>query len=239
LSGAPEPDPGGFAARLARIRARMEAAARRAGRDPESVTLLPVSKTFPVAAIREAVAAGLTCFGESRVQEALPKIEALGPGVTWHLIGHLQRNKAAHAVGAFALIHTLDSERLADRLERFAAERGVVQDVLVEVNIAREPQKSGVDPDGAEGLVRAAASHAHLRVRGLMGMAPYADDPEAGRPHFRALFRLFERMAQNGPKGVTMDTLSMGMSGDFEVAIEEGATLVRIGTALFGEREAA
>jgi pyridoxal phosphate enzyme (YggS family) len=229
----------GFAARLAAVRGRIAAACARAGRDPAGVTLLPVTKTVPVAALREAVAAGLNCFGESRIQEALPKMAALGPGIGWHLIGHLQRNKAARAVGAFTLIHSLDSARLAERLEHLAAPRGLVQAVLVEVNVAREAAKTGVVPEDAEDLVRVAATLKHLKVRGLMGMAPYAEDPEAARPYFRALKALADGIAQKGIGGVTMEVLSMGMSGDFEVAVEEGATLVRVGTALFGAREAA
>jgi pyridoxal phosphate enzyme (YggS family) len=230
--------PDGFAARLADVRARIDAAARRAGRDPAGVTLLAVSKTFPLSSLREAVAAGVTCFGESRVQEALPKIAALGPGIAWHLVGHLQRNKAARAVGAFALIHSLDSLRLAERLEQEAAERGLVQDVLVEVNPAGDPHKYGVAPGDAEALCRAAGAMPHLNVRGLMGMAPYDPDPEKARPHFAALTALADGIAQKGPRGVTMEVRSMGMSGDFEVAVEEGATLVRVGSALFGAREA-
>jgi PLP dependent protein len=230
---------GAFAERLAHVRARIDAACRRAGRDPAAVTLVAVSKTFPVAAIREAVAAGVTVFGESRIQEALPKMEALAdvPGLAWHLVGHLQSNKAVKAVGTFALIHSVDTLALAERLDRLAAERGVVQDVLIEVNVAGEATKHGVAPGETEALVAAAAALSHLRVRGLMGMAPYADDPEAARPHFRRLAALLREIAQNAPGGVTMDTLSMGMSDDFEVAIEEGATLVRIGTRLFGGRE--
>jgi PLP dependent protein len=230
---------GAFAERLAHVRARIDAACRRAGRDPAAVTLVAVSKTFPVAAIREAVAAGVTTFGESRIQEALPKISALAdvPGLAWHLVGHLQRNKAVKAVGPFALIHSVDTLALAERLDRLAAERGLVQEVLVEVNVAGEATKHGVAPEDAAALVGAAAALAHLRVRGLMGMAPYAADPEAARPHFRRLAALLREIAQNAPGGVTMDTLSMGMSDDFEVAIEEGATLVRIGTRLFGGRE--
>jgi pyridoxal phosphate enzyme (YggS family) len=230
---------GAFAERLAHVRARIDAACRRAGRDPAAVTLVAVSKTFPVAAIREAVAAGVTVFGESRIQEALPKMEALAdvPGLAWHLVGHLQSNKAVKAVGTFALIHSVDTLALAERLDRLAAERGVVQDVLIEVNVAGEATKHGVAPGETEALVAAAAALSHLRVRGLMGMAPYSDDPEAARPHFRRLATLLREIAQNAPGGVTMDTLSMGMSDDFEVAIEEGATLVRIGTRLFGGRE--
>lgn len=233
-----------FAERLAGVRARIDAACRRAGRDPAGVTLVAVSKTFPVAAIREAAAAGVTTFGESRIQEALPKIAALAdlPGLTWHLVGYLQRNKAAKAVGTFALIHSVDTIALAerlDRLARLAGERGIVQDVLIEVNVAGEATKHGVAPSEAAALVAAAGACTHLRVRGLMGMAPYSDDPETARPHFRRLAALARDIAQNAPEGVTMETLSMGMSDDFEVAIEEGATLVRIGTRLFGGRETA
>jgi len=230
-----------FAERLADVRARIDAACRRAGRDPAGVTLVAVSKTFPVEALREAVAAGVTTFGESRIQEALPKIEALSdvPGLTWHLVGHLQRNKAVKAVGAFALIHSVDSIALAERLDRLAAAHGLVQDVLVEVNVAGEATKHGVAAGGAAALVAAAGALPHLRVRGLMGMAPYSDNAEAARPHFARLAALAQEIAQNEPEGVTMDTLSMGMSDDFEVAIEEGATLVRIGTRLFGGRETA
>jgi pyridoxal phosphate enzyme (YggS family) len=230
-----------FAERLAGIRARIDAACQRAGRDPAGVTLVAVSKTFPVAAIREAAGAGVTVFGESRIQEALPKMEAVAdlPGLTWHLVGHLQRNKAAKAVGAFALIHSVDSAALAGRLDRLAGEQGIVQDVLIEVNVAGEATKHGAAPDDAPSLAAAAGALRHLRVRGLMGMAPHSDDPEAARPHFMRLAALARRIAQNPPEGVTMDTLSMGMSDDFEVAIEEGATLVRVGTALFGERDTA
>lgn len=229
----------GFADRLARVRARIDAACGRAGRDPSAVTLLAVSKTFPLTALREAVDAGLTRFGESRVQEALPKMAAMGPGIAWDFVGHLQRNKAAKAVGAFGLIHSVDSADLGARLERLAAERDVVQDVLVEVNLGGEAAKHGVAPAEAAALVAQLALLPRLRVRGLMGMAPYATDPEAARPHFRRLAALAREIGQKAGGGVTMDTLSMGMSGDFEVAIEEGSTLVRIGTALFGGREAA
>jgi len=230
-----------FAQRLADIRGRMDAACRRASRDPAGVKLVAVSKTFPADAVREAAAAGVMDFGESRVQEALPKMAAVSdlPGLTWHLVGHLQSNKAVKAVGAFALIHSVDSAALAERLSRLAGERGIVQDVLIEVNVAGEATKQGVAPGETAALVAAIARLPHLRLRGLMGMAPYADDPEAARPHFRRLAALGRASKQNAPEGVTMDTLSMGMSGDFEVAIEEGANLVRVGTALFGERDTA
>jgi pyridoxal phosphate enzyme (YggS family) len=232
---------GNFAERLADIRGRMDAACRRASRDPAGVKLVAVSKTFPADAVREAAGLGVMDFGESRIQEALPKMQALAdvPGLTWHLIGHLQSNKAGKAVGAFALIHSVDSVALAERLNRLGGERGIVQDVLIEVNVAGETTKQGVAPGETAALVASIARLPHLRLRGLMGMAPYADDPEAARPHFRRLAALWRASKQNAPEGVTMDTLSMGMSGDFEVAIEEGASLVRVGTALFGERDTA
>ncbi|MDH5525918.1 MAG: YggS family pyridoxal phosphate-dependent enzyme [Nitrospirota bacterium] len=227
-----------FPERLAEIRARMEQSAERAGRAPGEVTLLAVSKTFPAEALRTAVNCGLTAFGESRLQEALPKMEALadaGP-LDWHLIGHLQKNKVARAVGAFTLIHSVDTLPLAERISRIAGEQGVIQPVLIEVNAAREPQKYGVLPDQAGPLCRAVGTLPHLRLMGLMGMTPYNQDPQAARPVFRDLARRFQQIAREGYDGVEMRILSMGMSGDFEVAIEEGATLVRVGSALFGER---
>ncbi|MDH4229877.1 MAG: YggS family pyridoxal phosphate-dependent enzyme [Nitrospirota bacterium] len=225
-----------FAARLTALRARIESAARRSGRPAQDITLLAVSKTFPAEAVREALVCGLSRFGESRIQEALPKMEAVGSGPEWHFIGHLQRNKVNRAVGAFALIHSVDSLALAERIDFIAGERGVVQPLLIEVNAAREAQKNGVAVEQAEALARAIGRLPHLRLTGLMGMAPYSDDPERARPVFRELAGLFHHIARQGYHGVQMQTLSMGMSGDFEVAVEEGATLVRVGGALFGER---
>lgn len=232
---------GDFSDRLAGIRPRMADAAGRAGRNPDDITLLAVSKTFPANAVREAITCGLTAFGESRIQEALPKMEELGQladagKLEWHLIGHLQKNKVARAVGAFDLIHSVDSLPLAERISRIAGEQGVVQPVLIEVNAAREPQKYGVMPEQAAATAQAVGALPHLQLRGLMGMAPYHPDPEHARPVFAELADLFHQIDREGYDGVEMDTLSMGMSGDFEVAIEEGATLVRVGSALFGER---
>ncbi|MFQ5508499.1 MAG: YggS family pyridoxal phosphate-dependent enzyme [Leptospirillia bacterium] len=226
-----------FGARLTQIRERMARAARRAGRGPDEITLLAVSKTFSVPAIEEAISCGVTRFGESRVQEAEAKVDALGGHISWDMIGHLQRNKVARALSLFGLIHSLDSLRLAERINRLAIEQGQVQDVLVEVNVTADAARTGVLPEQAEALVREAVAYPGLRVRGLMGMAPHSPDPEHARPHFVKLASLRERIAQAVP-AASMEVLSMGMSGDFEVAIEEGASLIRVGSALFGRRNA-
>lgn len=219
---------------VAAVRARIAAAAARAGRSPDEVRIVAVTKGHPLDRVREAAAAGLLDLGENRVQEALAK-QAAWPDapVRWHLIGHLQRNKAKLAAGRFALIHSLDSVRLADALEAAASAAGLVQEVLVEVNVAREPQKSGASPEEARVLVAHAAALAHLRVRGVMTMAPYGAAADLQRRCFRGL-----RLLRDSLRAPALDlpVLSMGMSGDFEAAVEEGATLVRLGTILFGER---
>ncbi len=217
-------------ARVQAVRERIARACEQAGRDPASVTLVAVSKGHPAAAIVAASEAGIRHFGENRIQEALPKIEeAAGGGVeaTWHLVGHLQSNKAKAAASAFDVIHSIDSTRLLARLDTAAP---APRDVLLQVNVAAEPQKQGVAPDEIEALVQAARAAGSLRLRGLMTIAPIAADPEEVRPVFRALRALAERHG--------LPELSMGMTDDFEVAIEEGATLVRVGRAIFGERAA-
>jgi pyridoxal phosphate enzyme (YggS family) len=216
---------------------RIAAAARRAGRDPAAVTLVAVSKTVGLERIREAVAAGAGVLGENRVQEAREKIEALGRIAHWHLIGHLQTNKAKYAVRLFDLIHSVDNIELAKELDKQAAKAGKVQDVLVEVNIAGEQQKAGMSVKDAASLVRDAAKLGNVRVRGLMTMPPWSEKPEESRPHYRRLRDLSAAIDKEGISGVSMRELSMGMSGDFEIAVEEGATLVRVGTAIFGERD--
>jgi pyridoxal phosphate enzyme (YggS family) len=219
------------------IRARMRAAAERAGRDPESVRLVAVSKRQPLAAIREALAAGQVVFGENYLQEAEDKVAALGQGVIWHCIGHLQSNKARIAAEIFACIETIDRLKLARALESRLAELGKTMPVLVQVNVGGEAQKAGVAPKDAAGLCRELQQFPHLRLQGLMTMPPFVEDPEESRPCFRQLRLLGEELAAQGLLGQHGPVqLSMGMSGDFEVAIEEGATLVRVGTALFGER---
>ncbi len=221
---------------LPAVRARIAAAAARAGRSAGDVRLIAVTKGHPLERAREAAAAGLADLGESRVQEALAKQAAwpeAAPQVRWHLIGHLQRNKARQAVGRFVLIHSLDSTRLADALEAAAAATGLVQDVLVEVNVAREPQKTGVLPEEAPALAAHAAALPHLAVRGLMTIAPYGASVQEQHRVFRELRELRDGLATSS---MELADLSMGMSEDFEAAVEEGATMVRLGTILFGER---
>ena len=211
-----------------RVRERIARACERAGRDPASVTLVAVTKGHPVEVVRAGYQAGMRHFGENRIQEALPKIEeAIAEGIeaTWHLVGHLQSNKAKAAASAFDVIHSVDSARLLARLDAAAP---VHRDVLLQVNVAAEPQKQGVAPEEVGALVDAAREAASLRLRGLMTIAPIASNPEEVRPVFRALRVLAERFE--------LPQLSMGMTDDFEVAIEEGATLVRVGRAIFGER---
>ena len=224
----------GIAERLQRVRDRISAACDRAGRDPGSVRLIAVSKTVPIAGVAEALAAGQTLFGENRVQEALAKMAEAGPGATWHLVGHLQKNKARHAIGAFALIHGLDDRELAFELDRRAAARSTRQPVLVQANLSREATKRGSDEDGLLPLLTAVADLPHLELRGLMIVPPPVDDPELSRPWFRRLKQLRDRAASL--LGRPLPELSMGMTDDFEVAIEEGATMVRVGRAIFGER---
>lgn len=238
---APGPEPGRvaqIAARLETIHGRIAEAAVRAGRGLGAVGLIAVSKTHGATVVSAAYAAGAHVFGENRVQEALPKIDALlelQPAPQWHLIGHLQRNKAKDIVGRFALIHSVDSVRLIEALEEAAAKRGVVQPILLQISLAGEEQKFGASHEALPALLEALAGAPHLRGEGLMTVPPYDDDAEASRPYFR---RLRELLAQIGERpNFQPRELSMGMSGDFEVAIEEGATLVRVGTAIFGERE--
>lgn len=213
---------------LERVRARIARAAERAGRRAESVLLIGVSKTVEVARIRDALAAGLPALGENRVQEARAKIAELGRPVPWHLVGQLQTNKAKDAVELFDVIHSLDRLELAQELHKRALWRGRPVETLVQVNLAGEAQKGGVTQDGLGALLDAVAGLDHVRVRGLMAIPPETPDPEEARLWFRALRKLGERAA--------LPELSIGMSGDFEVAIEEGATMVRVGTAIFGAR---
>ncbi|HLW46464.1 MAG TPA: YggS family pyridoxal phosphate-dependent enzyme [bacterium] len=218
---------------VADVRARIAAAADRGGRRTEEVTLVAVSKTVEPARIREAVTLGLRVFGENRVQEAREKISAV-PGASWHLIGSLQRNKAREAVRLFQVIESVDSEELAEEISRRAVQQERVLDVLIQINVAREPQKHGAAPEETAALVRRAADLPGMRLRGLMTIAPLAPDPEQARPVFRMLRELRDRIERE--TRITLAELSMGMSDDFEVAIEEGATMVRVGRAIFGDR---
>ena len=223
--------------RLESLRARISAAAQACGRCSSEVNLVAVTKTFPPEAIREAVAGGAADIGENYIQEARDKFEQLHTlSVRWHFIGHLQSNKARYAVRMFDLIHTVDSLKLAVELDQCARKLKKRQAVLVQVNVAGEATKSGVAPGDALHLVAAIGALEHVEVRGLMTMPPYFNEPETVRPFFTALRGLRDRIRAEALPNVGMEELSMGMTGDFEAAIAEGATLVRIGTAIFGGR---
>ena len=209
-----------------RILERIHAAAARTGRSPETVQLIAVTKTVPPVRMREAIEAGIRHIGENRLQEALPKREALGDlAVTWHFIGHLQTNKAKKVVENFDWVECVDRSDLAEKLNQAATKP---LPVLIEVNLGEETSKSGAEPEALEGLVESLKQYERLDLRGLMTIPPFSEDPEKVRPYFRKLRQLAERFG--------LPQLSMGMSNDFEVAVEEGATMVRIGTSLFGER---
>lgn len=221
---------------LQHVRETIEASAAVAGRDPGGVELLVVSKTWPAEILLPLIKEGQWVYGENRVQEAIEKAPRLPAGVQWHLIGHLQKNKARKALGLFQAIHSVDSLPLARQLDRVAAEMGRSVEIYLQVNAAGEEQKHGFSPAEVEEAMPALIELSHLRIRGLMAIPPYAAAPEATRPHFRALGRC--RDGLEARFGVSLPGLSMGMSHDYPVAIEEGATIVRVGSAIFGERHA-
>ncbi len=225
-----------IAENLARVRQRMEAAALRSGRRPEGIRLVAVSKTVPPDRVREAVEAGVEILGENYVQEAQRKIEILGRGAAWHFIGHLQTNKAKIAGQLFDFIHSVDSLRLAEELSRAARRENKNIPILLQVNLAREESKFGAAESDLFLLLEAVSRLEGVSVKGLMTMPPFFENGEDSRPYFKELRALAESAARQKIPGVAMDELSMGMSNDFEVAIEEGATLVRVGTAVFGPR---
>ncbi len=218
---------------LANVRTSIGAAARRAGRSPDDVTLVAVTKTWPADVVLEAIGAGATDLGENRAQEFKEKVTILGDRARWHFIGHLQTNKVRSVVGSCALIHSVDRLGLAESIARRAATAGSDQDVLIEVNVAGDPNKHGVEPARAVALALEIEKLEGLGVRGLMTMPPYPEDSEQSRPHYKELAALSAQLTAELPGAVS---LSMGMSRDFEVAIEEGATIVRVGTAIFGSR---
>ncbi len=225
----------GIKDRLTEVKQRLAAAAEAAQRDPASITLVAVGKTFGAPILAEAVEAGVTDLGENRIQEAVAKKEHVPPA-TWHLIGPLQRNKARLALELFDIIHTVDRPELARRLQFLLEQHWPqrTQSVLIEVNVGSEPQKAGVEPDDAEDFVRQVMDCPQLKVDGLMAIPPFGPDPEASRPHFLALRELRDRLQDS--IGIPLPQLSMGMSHDYEIAIAEGATMVRVGTAIFGPR---
>jgi len=225
---------------IVRIRDRIASAAASVGRNPEEITLMAVSKTFPADPIREAYGAGIRVFGENRVQEFGGKADALRDlaDARWHMIGHLQSNKTSKAAELFHAIDSVDSVRLAEKLNDAAKAADKKLDVLIEVNVGGEEAKSGIAPDSPEleRILEAASSLDRLRIRGLMTIPPFTEDPQGARPYFRKLRQLRDAIRGRSLPAVDMDVLSMGMSHDFEVAIEEGSTCVRVGTAIFGSR---
>ncbi|MBO4695743.1 MAG: YggS family pyridoxal phosphate-dependent enzyme [Lachnospiraceae bacterium] len=224
--------------RIAEVKEQIRLRCEKSNRDPSEVTLIAVSKTKPLSMITEAMESGQAEFGENKVQEMCEKAAQLdGQPVHWHLIGHLQSNKVKKAVSVAELIHSVDSLSLAQEIDKYAAKAGKCQDILLEVNVADEESKFGLKPDEVIPLVKEIAGLKNLRLRGLMTVAPYTDDAETNRPYFRALHDLMVDINKKNIDNISVDILSMGMSGDYGVAVEEGATHVRVGTYLFGERD--
>jgi pyridoxal phosphate enzyme (YggS family) len=219
------------------IKQRIVSAAVKCGRDPDSIKLLAVTKTIPTEYIIKAIDAGITMLGENYVQEAKDKITAIGSRARWHMIGHLQTNKAKYAVTLFDYVHSVDRLELAQELDKRAGLINCKLSVLIEVNVSGEESKSGIPADNAPALIKQIAGLENLAVRGLMTMAPYSNNPENARPYFSALRNLRDNISRQQIPGIQMEELSMGMTDDFAVAIEEGATIVRIGRAIFGERK--
>jgi len=225
-----------IAENLKTVQDKIAQAALRAGRNPQDVQLVAVSKTVSAELIQQAIEAGATILGENYIQEARKKIGELGKAVRWDFIGHLQSNKGSYAIDLFEVIHSIDRLSLAQALSARAAKKGKTVRILVQVNISGEEAKSGIDPGGVNALVSRITSLPNLALDGLMTMPPYFTDPEKARPYFIALRELRDTLMAEQGNRIDLKELSMGMSGDFEVAVEEGATLVRVGTAIFGER---
>lgn len=231
----------GLSERIAQVRQRIDDAARRCNRASEEIALIAISKTHPSALLREALALGLTDFGENRVQEAEGKIVELGRNTArWHLVGHLQSNKTKRAVQLFDVIHSLDSVSLAQRLDRLCLEEGRAElPVLIQIDLGGEATKTGIEPQGLPELLDALRDLERVRLIGLMTLPPYFENADCGRPYFKTLRQLRDKLQREGRFGERAGELSMGMSHDFEIAIEEGATMVRVGTAIFGGRPTA
>ena len=225
--------------RLANVRSRIEAAARRSDRSPDRITLVAISKTHPAETLRAGLDLGITDLGENRVQEAEGKIIEVGrKAARWHLVGHLQANKARRAVSLFDIIHSLDSAALAQRLDRLCIAEGREElPVLIQIDLGGEETKTGIDPRKLPGLLDALGDCERLRLTGLMTLPPYFENPDCARPYFKTLRELRDQLQTEGRFGERAGELSMGMTHDFEIAIEEGATMVRVGTAIFGERK--
>ena len=228
----------GLSERIAHVRERIDATARRCNREPEEITLIAISKTHPSALLREALEAGITDLGENRVQEADGKIVELGRNAArWHLVGHLQSNKTKRAVQLFDVIHSLDSVSLAQRLDRLCVAAGRAElPMLIQIDLGGEATKTGIDPRGLPELLDALRDLERVRLIGLMTLPPFFENADCGRPYFKTLRQLRDKLQREGRFGERAGELSMGMSHDFEIAIEEGATMVRVGTAIFGAR---
>ena len=221
---------------LEQIRHRIKMAVQKAGRNIEDITLVAVSKTYPVEDIKAAYEFGCTEFGENRVQELVAKIDLIKEPVKWHLIGHLQTNKVKYIIGKTALIHSVDNLKLAEEIQRQSVKKDVITDILLEVNVAKEESKHGVLMEEALDLVKKVEELSHVRMKGLMTVAPFVEDPEENRQIFRQLYDLSVDIQKQKFNNISTSILSMGMSNDYEVAIEEGATMIRIGTGIFGDR---
>ena len=219
------------------VEARVCAACERSGRKREDVTLIAVSKTKPVPMLQEIYDENIRDFGENKVQELVEKYDELPQDIKWHMIGHLQRNKVKYIVDKVALIHSVDSLRLAETIENEAAKHNVTVPILIEVNVAQEESKFGLKTEEVLSLVESVAALPHINIKGLMTIAPYVEDPEENRGIFRQLKKLSVDIAAKNINNVNMSVLSMGMTGDYQVAVQEGATMVRVGTGIFGERD--
>lgn len=222
---------------LKNVEKEIEDACRRSGRDPREVTLVAVSKTKPVEMLQEAYDAGVREFGENKVQEIDAKYDRLPRDIHWHMIGHLQRNKVKYIVDKVAMIHSVDSLRLAEAIDKEAQKKNVVVPILIEVNVAEEDSKFGLSLEEVTSLVESISKLSNVRIQGLMTVAPFVEDPEENREVFRSLKKLSVDIAAKNINNVTMSVLSMGMTNDYQVAIEEGATIVRVGTGIFGARD--
>ena len=221
---------------IKQVEENIKQACEKVGRNPEEVTLIAVSKTKPYTAIEEALPSGILDYGENKVQELCSKMEQLPSDIRWHMIGHLQRNKVHQVMGKAVLIHSVDSLRLAEQIETEAAKKDMVADILLEVNVAKEESKYGFFLEDTEAAIREIAKFPHVRIKGLMTIAPFVENPEENREVFKKLYEFAVDIGKKNIDNVTMDVLSMGMTGDYQVAIEEGATMVRVGTGIFGAR---
>lgn len=222
---------------LKKVREEIVQAANKVNRNPDEITLIAVSKTYPVSAIQEAMAEGCSDFGENHVQELCQKVEAINEPIKWHLIGHLQTNKVKYIVGKTELIHSLDRLKLAEEIEKQSAKQEIVTKVLIEVNVANEPSKHGFKMEEVLPALEQISHMKHIKVEGLMTVAPFVENPEENRTIFRKLYELSVDIQKQKFDNISTNILSMGMSNDYKIAIEEGATMVRVGTAIFGNRD--